>query len=282
MAIPELTLKQEVDEQELLDAQEQREQVREESQTAIIESLVNDEGFVRLDQISDEDWNSALAEDKAQDWQSVVESERFSNVMRLVHLAMRQTTDDEERIRSQVLEARRRSYVNEMTILAKRAGCPNRSGRLTTGPTLSDFSGDSQSDGESIVNTYNFDLAHAILNISKEVPGANRNTYAARLRTWENERSTWKAKQIMLNTDGLARQRALLDFRQFNDIDGFAVLKPDGAAEEICQGWQRRGEVPLAEAVRNPSPFHLNCVHYWEPFLGKVSRSECQELWIGE
>jgi hypothetical protein len=275
-----IAVKQEIDEQELQDAQDQRLAVRAETETAISETIANAPGFERLEAISDEDWNEAVLQDKQRNWPAVVEN--MTNVQRLVHLAMRQGPEDETRIRNEVLEARRRAYVSEMTILAKRVGCSNRSGKLTTGPTLSDFSDDSQEDGESIVNTYNYDLAHAILNIAQEVPTANRHTYVSRLRSWESERSVWKSKQITLNTDGLARQRAIDDFGRFNDIEGVAVLKPDGAAEEICQGWQARGEVPLREATRNPPPYHLNCPHYWEPILNRVSRQECQELWVGE
>lgn len=270
----------EVDEQELLDAQEQRENVRDETEQELTIILNNEAGLDRLSRLSDQDWNEALAQDKAREWQPVVDD--MTNVQKLVHLAMRRGADDVEEIRAQLLEARRRSYVDEITILAKRAGCAGQSGRLTRGETLTDFSNDSEEDGESIVNTYNFDMAHAILNIAKDVPTANRATYVSRLTIWEADRAGWKANQIMLNTDGLARQRAILDFRQFNDIDGVAILKPDGAKEEICQGWQKRGEVPLAEAIRNAPPYHISCPHYWETILGKISREECQDLWVGE
>lgn len=229
-----------------------------------------------------------IRELKQLDWQSLVQSEAFSNVMRLVHLAMRLDSFDEDRIRSELLKARRRAYENELTIQARRVGCPSRSGRLGNNESLTALNEDSKADAVSIVNTYNFDLAVAILNIRTEVPTANRNTYVRRLRDWEEKRNAWKSEQIALNTEATARVRAQQDFYRFNAIDaitgvdGIAVLSPGQAAEPICQGWINRGAVPLSEALNNPPPYHPNCPHVWQITPGEVEEFECEELWMGE
>lgn len=224
----------------------------------------------------------AIRELKQLDWQSLVQSEAFSNVMRLVHLAMRLDNFDEDRIRSDLLSSRRRAYENELTIQARRVGCSSRSGRLGNNESLTALNEDSKADAVSIVNTYNFDLAVAILNIKTETPTANRNTYVRRLGDWEEKRNAWKSEQIALNTEGTARAKAQADFYQFNAIDGVAELKPGQAAEPICQGWINRGEVPLREALNNPPPYHPNCPHVWRIKPERVAAGECAELWMGE
>jgi hypothetical protein len=219
---------------------------------------------------------------KARDWQSVVRSDSFSDPMRLVHLAMRLEEMDADRIRGELVKARRRAYEDEITIQARRIGCSARRGNLRAGPSLTELNEMSRADGESVVNTYNVDLAAAIANIRSEVPTANRHVYAKRLADWEGKRNKWKSAQIAEFTEGTARAMAQRDFVRFNDVQGVAVLKPETAAEPICQGWINRGEVPIAEAVANPPPYHQNCPHYFNVIPNKVSPGECAELWVGE
>jgi len=219
---------------------------------------------------------------KARDWESVVRSDSFSDPMRLVHLAMRLEEMDADRIRGELVKARRRAYEDEITIQARRIGCPNGRGNLRAGPSLSEMNEESKADGVSIVNTYNFDLAAAVANIQAEVPTASRNTYVKRLMAWEGKRNKWKSAQIAEFTEGTARARAQRDFVAFNDVQGVAVLMPQTAAEPICQGWINRGEVPIEEAVANPPPYHQNCPHFFNVIPNKVSPGECAELWVGE
>lgn len=207
---------------------------------------------------------------------------QMTDVQKLVHLAMRQDVIDEDAIRSELVKARRREYETTLTELAQKAGC-NRTALVSEGETLSEFNELSKQDATSIVNTYNYDLGVAIIAISTETPTANRNTYAKRLRTWDNNRATWKNNQIAVNTNLTARSMAQRDFAQFNTVtEGEAFLAgPDPAAEPICQGWINRGKVPTRIAIENPSPFHINCPHVWEMIPVKLGKGECDELWMG-
>jgi len=214
------------------------------------------------------------------DWRAVVDG--MTNVQKLVHLAMRQDPVDEENIRGSLLRARRLAYEDELTAQAIIVGCTGRTGRLTNGDILSGLNNDSRRDAASIVNTYNYDLAIAILNIAAEVPAANRYVYASRLQGWESARASWKNAQIALNTELTARSGAQQDFYRFNNIGGSATLQPTRAVCPICQGWIARGEVPVRVAQANPPPYHVNCPHLWATDPEKIAPDECADLWMGQ
>jgi len=116
----------------------------------------------------------------------------LSNVGKLVHLAWRMDIVTQQEIGSQIFKHARREYEGEMSRLASSVGCGKRRGRLGEGPRLTEVRRESDRHSESIALTYNLDLARAIAAIATEIPTANRNTYSARLRTWENARARWK------------------------------------------------------------------------------------------
>ena len=221
-----------------------------------------------------------MPETKARNWQGRVDD--LPNVGKLVHLAMRMTGADVDRIKGELTKHRRRAYEDELTIQAGRVGCPGRRGRLTAGPSLSELSNQSQRDAESIVNTYNYDLSLAIEHIRAETPSANRHVYARRLSEWEQKRAAWKSAQISQYSEGTARALAQADFRRFNDITGYANLKPETAVCPVCQGWVKRGDVELQEAQNHPPPYHPNCPHLWVTFPNQVPKSECPVLLMGD
>jgi len=215
-------------------------------------------------------------------WQALIDS--MTNVQRLVHLAMRYDMVQEEAIRAEILKARKREYEATLTEMAADVGCDSRRAMLSQGDLLTELNEASKADGQSMANTYNYDLGVAIIAISTETPTANRNTYAKRLQTWEGNRAKWKNPQVALSTSLSARTQAQRDFARFNPglADGEAVLiGPDPAAEPICQGWLNRGKVPAEVARRNPSPFHLGCPHFWEFALPKAEVGDCRDMWLG-
>lgn len=276
------------------DQEKQRKKLRSKLKAIIAQAISNDDGFARLRGLSDEEWQAAQKQDAEEigeqleepfppgrDWQPLVDS--MANVQKLVHLAMRYDIVDQERIRGELLRARRLAYENELNIQAANVGCAGRKARLGSGPILSALNGMSERDAASIVNTYNYDLAIAIRNIGTEVPRANRYTYAARLRDWEAARSKWKTPQIEQFTELSARSLAQADFFKFNGASmGTARLQPRSAVCPICQGWIDRGTVPLRVATNNPGPYHPNCPHLWDITPKRVARSECANLWMGE
>ena len=258
-----------------------------ESIKGLTEAISNEDGYKRLEQISDSDWDQAQDEDKGRrprraikgrDWQTVVKG--MTNVQKLVHLAMRQDSVDEERIRTELLKVRRRAYEDEITNQAARVGC-KKTGLLGNNDSLTALNDASKEDAAGIVNTFNFDLAASVINISTENPKANRKTFVKRLGEWEEKRTEWKSNQIAMFTEGSARSMAQSDFMDRNDIDGYAELQPETAAEEICQGWINRGQVPMKEALNNPPPYHGNCPHRFRTYPNQATKQECEDLWIG-
>lgn len=217
---------------------------------------------------------------KQREWIPVVD--KMSNVEKLVHLAMRRDSVDVEEIRRELTRVRQRVYNEELAIQARRAGCGGAAGRLESGPSLTALSEDSKKDAESIINTYNFDLAMSIREIRRQVPAANRHVYAYRLSQWNARRNQWKAPQVAQHTETSARSRAQKDFYKFNNLEGFATLQPETAVCPICQGWINRGKVPMRVAQNNPPPYHVECVHGWSTFPERIARGDCKELWMGE
>lgn len=215
------------------------------------------------------------------DWKAELDS--LSDVQKLVHLAYRMDSVNQEKIRGELLTIRRRAYEQELTLQAQRVGCSGRQGRLSEGATLTALSEQSKADAESIVNTYNYDLAIAIKAIASEVPKANRFTYAKRLATWDIKRAEWKSKQMATNAELAARDLAQKDFMYNNnlELDGYVEIMPKNAAEPICQGLVNRGQIPMKEAQGIALPAHINCIHYKVTYPAKVPRRECPNLWMG-
>lgn len=214
------------------------------------------------------------------DWQAEITN--LTNVQRLVHLAVRQDSVNVEQIRAELVKVRRRAYEQELSIQAARVGCAGRAGQLTVGPALTALNEQSKEDAKGIVNTYNAELVTAIQDIAAQLPSANRNVYVKRLEEWETKRNVWKSEQIARYSEGTARSMAQADFYRMNKLSGVAILEPGTAKEPICAGWINRGEVPLKEALKNPMPIHVNCVHLWTINPERVPKAECETLWVGE
>jgi hypothetical protein len=196
---------------------------------------------------------------------------------------MRWDQIDEDQKRVELLAQRRRAYEDELTIQVGRVGCPGRVGRLGNGAILSQINEVCAKDAASIVNTYNYDLAVAILQIGAETPTANRHVYVARLWDWQAARAEWKNKDITQYTEISARALAQQHFYQYNGgIMGYAVLEPGTAACPVCQGWIERGEIPLHEAQNHPPPYHVKCPHGWRTVPDRIAAEECPLLWMGE
>ena len=214
-------------------------------------------------------------------WPEKVED--LTNVQKLVHLAMRYDSYDQERIKGELLQAGRRAYESELTLLAVRMGCPGRSGSLTNGAYLSELNEIYVMHAASIVNTYNYDLAVQIDFLRAQNVRGNRHYYAYHLRQWHETRAQLKNEQIALMTDSVARTLAQQHFYANNgDLGSVAVLLPTTAVCPVCQGWIERGEVPVHEAMNHPPPYHVGCPHSWNfRKADKLSKEDCELLWMG-
>jgi len=216
------------------------------------------------------------------DWHLLVNGQQFSNVMRLVHLSMRLDFIDERRVRSELTRMRRSAYEQELAIQARRVGCGEQYVLLQNGPVLTALHEASTVDAESIINTYNYDLAKAIQKIRAAVPTANRYVYAKRLAQWEKGRLQWKAPQIAMYTENSARALAQKDFWAENRIQGYAEIEPKTAVCPVCQGWILRGLCPIEVLLNNPPPYHPWCPHTIRTLPERLHESECALLWLGD
>lgn len=210
-------------------------------------------------------------------WRSLVSS--LSPVMQLVHEAMRMEKEDTKAMADELFKARKAEFNDAISDYVAQTGCAG-TGNLSTTVELKFFRDDSNRDARDIANTYNLNLAKTIQEIRLASPKANRNTYTKALREWEAGRRIWKATQIALNTTLTARSQALASFAFHNDLQPRVELLPKLAKEPICQGWVNRGKVAFQIAANNPSPYHLNCIHFWEPDFTGIS-GDCTDLWVG-
>ncbi len=212
---------------------------------------------------------------KAALWRQMVAE--FSRVMSLVHLSMRMVSVDVDQLHSELVKARTLEFEDAVSDYTAQMQCGG-TGHLRPGPELDRIRKESRRDAEQIADTYNKDLALIIAQIREESPRANRHTYAKRLRAWDRDRSTWKNTQISLHTIMTTRDQALKSFSQHNGLEPPVMLFPRLAKEPICQGWINRGSVEFKVAKRNPSPYHVGCVHFWRP---EFERGDCTKLWQG-
>lgn len=227
----------------------------------------------------DQDEQFKALDQKAADqvWRSLVVS--FSPVMQLVHDAMRMNPDDTKSMSDELFKARKVEFNDAISDYVAKVGCAG-TGDLKADIELKFFRDDSDRDARDITNTYNLDLAKVIQETRSTSPRANRNTYTKALREWEAGRKIWKATQIALNTTLTARSQALGSFAFHNDLKPEVRLLPKLAKEPICQGWVNRGKVAFQIAVNNPSPYHIGCVHFWQPTFEGIKR-DCVDLWTG-
>lgn len=251
--------------------------------------------FGQLEDISEDEWATAVHDDAASDitpvsndvegkavkdgdWQTQVGE--LTRVQTLVHLAYRLDSWSVDEIREQLVRMRRIAYADEITLQAQRVGCRDAVGFVGEGRLHNELDAQSAAEAQGIADTFNRDLVRAIQAIADDVPTANRYTYAARLREWETARNAWKQDQIDLHTETSARSRAQAEFYAHNTIQGEGELIPRTAKCPICQGWIARGKVDLQIALNNPGPFHPNCPHLWETYPEQTA--DCEALWLGE
>jgi len=213
-------------------------------------------------------------------WEPILED--FSRIQKLVHLSLRMDPVDIAAIAAEGFREKRRAYEDGLTIQAANAGCPGKRG-MAGHDVLSEMKEEADKEAAGIVNTYNYDLAHAIRHIREMTPTSNRYVYAKRLREWEEARAEWKSKQISLSNAVGWQDRATKDFMIYNPqvSEGYAILIPQNIAVcDVCRYWVGRGRVPIDEARKVSWPAHINCPHRWETHYRR-KRVDCAELWVG-
>ena len=213
------------------------------------------------------------------DPEAVTEGDDYTQVMLLVYSYFSMDEADAKRIGDEIAAQKQQAYEAELTKLAAQAGCPKTGAAdVYTIDSIRDQSAD---EAAGIVNTYNFDLANAIISIHNDNPRANRNTYLKALTAWNNQRAVWKYVQIALHNKGEWQAQAQLDFTTYNDLSGWAELLPKKAAEPVCQNIALRKRIPMREAqdLMASWPPHINCPHYFEVHTGEIA--DCEDMWLG-
>ncbi len=213
------------------------------------------------------------------DPQAVTGSDDYTAIMLLVYNYYSMDEADAANIEAELVQQKQQAYEAELTKLAAQAGCPKQG--LADTYTIDSIHDQAADEAAGIVNTYNFDLAHAIISIYNDNPRANRNTYLRALEAWNNTRAGWKYTQIALHNSGEWQAQAQLDFTTYNDLTGWAEIQPKKAAEPVCQELAARKRIPMQEAQEWVAswPPHLNCPHYWVVHPNQIA--DCEDMWLG-
>lgn len=159
-------------------------------------------------------------------------------------------------------------------------GC-SRSASDPRGEQLAQLNSDSQRDAQSIVNTYNRDLQRALERIIQANPQGRRGDIEAAIESYLSQRSSWKDKQIALNTSKTARFYAEEQFRKKNGIANqtYYYFGPPPVSDE-CKANMAAGFVDVQYVNQHPTPAHINCPHTWQ-VVSTPQVPDCNAIWVG-
>lgn len=216
-------------------------------------------------------------------WRAVVD--QMTDVQKLAHLAGRWIEDDVDTWRKRIFASGRAVYEETIREEVKALGCMDP-GRviLQEGAEVKELSSRAQWAAESIVNTYNYDLAQQILQIAKDAPRANRHVYGSRIWTWHEARKPQKAQQVQMVEQAWAMNRAKEAFHQYNAILAQAEVFPYPTVCPVCAEYVAGNPYSSMDELyrRCELPRHAGCPHHGRPLLDrKLTREECAGLWIG-
>jgi hypothetical protein len=216
-------------------------------------------------------------------WRPLVD--QMSNVQVWVHLSLRYGIDDEEDRAKLLFSQSRRDYESAIREEVKGLGCMDP-GRviLQEGTELKELSDRAKWAASSIANTYNYDLAQAILQVGRDAPRANRNVYYYRLSQWEQARAERKEPQINKTETAWAMNRAKEAFHKYNAILARAEVWPYPTVCPVCAEYVAANPYSSMDELyrRCELPAHVGCPHHGRPLLDrKLTREECAGLWTG-
>lgn len=223
-------------------------------------------------------------EEKRLDWRSVVDG--MTDIQKKVHLSMRHTDDDTRVWRETLMKQVRDNYAETIRQEVIGMGCPDP-GRVYVRESaeLREIAAHVGEVARGIVNTYNYDLAHAIRRIGEETPTANRNVYASRLWAWEAARDDRKNAQIGETETGWAVNMAKQAFHAHNaEIPARAEVRPYPSVCPVCQEYIRGNPYSSMDALYRKCnlPAHIGCPHHAVALTDrKPTREECRGLWTG-
>ncbi len=222
----------------------------------------------------------------ALDWRAVYD--RLTPVQKLVFRKGRWTVREEDRIARDIYKWNKTAAEETLRHELADWGCTQTP---QVGLSLAAYVRESaKRSGASVVNTYNYRLAHAIAQVGRDVPTANRATYLARLFTngdaWaRTEYGTDKAAGIAVTetygTIGLVKELFYKNNRSLLDKMKQVVVRPERASCPVCQDAVRNG--PYAKLSDAPKmPAHPVCPHFLQVVTTPDVQVKCAELWAGK
>lgn len=220
--------------------------------------------------------------------------EEMTDVQRRVYRAARATAAVVTLWREAIYQHNSRVYQRTVQSLLSSVGCGGSPVEVSR-PSRGALAEASRMSAGSIANTYNYDLARAILSIGAATPTANYRTYRSRLfgdtansiypglRNWAAQRAELKAPQIGRTETGNTVNAAIELFYSNNpQLDAQAELRPLQAVCPICQAAVANNPYPNVEAVYAAGnwPAHIGCIHYPQ-LTGRIMARDCAEVWRG-
>lgn len=220
---------------------------------------------------------------------------QMTDVQRRVFDDARIRQADVERWTDALIEQNRQSVEEAINKQLQQVGCGSRPAAL--GEKIRDTIRDAAlKSAESIANTFNRDLANAVLSIGGSTPRANYRTYRTRLfgdtpnsiypgfANWATRRGLWKGIQISVNETSMAINRGTeLFFRRNPELQARGEVKPLTYHCEVCERGVKGNPYDTVEAAyaAGPWPAHVNCAHYVEAKPRQLA-PDCSEVWRGE
>lgn len=223
----------------------------------------------------------------------------FDGLQQDIFAAARMGEAEIEAWGQRLFEANRLTY--EVTLretISEAGGDPEQ---VEIGPMVEEIiREEAQKSAETIVATFNVDLARAIVEIERELEVAEIeptvDEYKTRLvgRTkvgvilgaaWYAVRMAWKKSMVAITETGQALNEALNLFFRRNDLTGLeAELVPFTAACQFCQDGVDGNPWPTMQELidAGPWPAHPNCVHYARLIVRLADALAGVEIWSGE
>lgn len=205
---------------------------------------------------------------------------RLARIRNQLYNALVMDDFDQQQLTDTLLGQRIEAYKGAINKQIRLVGC-SRTAVDPTGDELGQLTSDSQRDAQSIVRTYNRDLQRALERIIADNPAGRRGDIESAIQSYLGQRSSWKDKQIALNTSKTARFYAEERFRKMNGIDNqtYYYFGPPPVSDE-CKANMAAGFVDVQYVNQHPTPAHINCPHTWQ-VVATPQVQDCNAIWVG-
>lgn len=196
------------------------------------------------------------------------------------------TDDDVSRISDEIFEEARETYRQALDVELNRWGCvsekavlPEDSDEVLSIRLRADWA------AQSIVTTYNTELAKEIVRFGEGKEGLPQSAYMMHLKGWDSLYWQTKVFDVALMETLTVDSAALVDFYRHNDdLEPRVVVLPLEAVCELCQELiDGNPYLSVFSVFRvSPIPAHVRCVHWMEPAPDRaLDVDECSLLWVG-